>query len=310
MIRKIYNLLPDSLKSNIRKVKEKRDLQKSAKNKKIKTISKNEIKGLLEGFDINSDIFLHTSLRKIGFEIEGGKDFISELMLDITKKNNKTLLVSALPFRTTMMEFLENTSCVDFRTAPNEMGAVNNLIMKNSNAIRSLHPTHSVVAIGEKAEEYCNNHHNDNTPFGVHSPYYKLLENKAKILLFGVDLDSLTFTHVIEDMLGEFFPVQVYAEKDYKLKVINFDGDEIEVTTKCHSPKISGLRKCESIRNYLVEGNAMQIKKLGMSELSVIDPIGYIRVVCELLLKGISIYGNVELSDKGKEKVIEILNKL
>ncbi len=307
MIKKIYDLLPASLKRKIRESKEKRDLKQSDKNKEIKTISKKEIIDILESFNLNSDIFLHTSLRNIGYRLEGGKDFIADIMLQQVERNNKTLLVAALPFRTTMMEFLENISMVDFRTAPNEMGAVNNLIMDNPKSIRSLHPTHSVVAVGEQAEKYCSNHHLDKVPFGKNSPYYKLMENNAKILLFGVDLDSMTFTHVIEDMLGDDYPLNVYLDKDYLIKVIDKEGQEIEVSTKCHAPRISGIRECESIRTYLIEGKAMEVKKFGMSEVSVIDPKAYNRVVCELLLEGKSIYGDIELSEQARVKVKEII---
>ncbi len=308
MIDKIFGILPKSMKDYLRGVKERIDLKKSDKLKKANTISQKEVRDLLQSFHLDCDVFLHTSLRKIGYEIEGGKEFVAAVIKDVVDLKKHTLLVSALPFRTTMKEFLDEHSFVDMRNAPNAMGAINNIFMADNRSFRSLHPTHSVVAIGNEAEQYVAEHHFDKTPFGVHSPYYKLMENNGKILLFGVDLTSMTFTHVIEDLLGEDYPVDVYLERGYDVEVIGFDGQKNEVITKCHDPKVSSIRDCESIRKYLIEAGAMVTRKLGVGEVSLVDAKLYNRVVCKLLLEKKSIYGDVVLSSKAREKVANVLS--
>ena len=291
-------------------IAEKKALAKSDRLKKKQTISKESIIEVLKSCEIKSDIYLHTSLRKIGYAIEGGKDFIAEVICEVVNMEKHTLLVSALPFSTTMKEFLDSTNILDMRTAPNLMGAVNNIIMKKEGAQRSLHPTHSTVAIGKDADYYVSEHHLDKTPFGKHSPYFKLMEQNGKILLFGVDLDSMTFTHVIEDMMGDLYPVKVYTDDLYNVDVTDINGEVHHVTTTCHNPNVSRSRNCESIRKDLIDGGVMKTIPLGMSEVSIIDAKGYVRVVCELLLQGISIYGKICLSEEGKNKVTEILNSL
>lgn len=310
MKKMLKKIAPKFMLNWYRIIIEKKALAKSDRLKKKQTISKESIKEVLKCYEIKSDIYLHTSLRKIGYAVEGGKNFIAEVICEVVNTEKHTLLVSALPFRTTMKEFLDSTNTIDMRTAPNLMGAVNNIIMKKEGAKRSLHPTHSTVAIGKDADYYVSEHHLDKTPFGKHSPYFKLMEQNGKILLFGVGLDNMTFTHVIEDLMGDLYPVKVYTDNLYNVDVTGVDGEVHHVTTTCHNPDVSRLRDCESIRKYLIDGGVMKTIPLGMSEVSIIDAKGYVRVVCELLLRGISIYGKVCLSEEGKNKVTEILNYL
>lgn len=306
----IFKLLPRCLKDWLREVKEKQDLAKSNRLKREKTISKDEVRKVLDLCEIDSDIYLHTSLRKIGYAIEGGKEFIADVICDYVGLDKHTLLVSALPFRTTMKEFLDTHDELDIATAPNAMGAVNNIIMGKEGAVRSLHPTHSTVAVGKEAKEYVAEHHLDKTPFGSHSPYYKLMQKNGKILLFGVDLDSMTFTHVIEDLLGDLYPVKVYTDTSYKVDVKDFDGKVYHVTTTCHDPDASLLRKCNSIREDLIASGAMKAFPLGTSEVSIIDAKGYVITVAKLLLQGKSIYGSMELTEEAKNRLNAILNTI
>lgn len=306
----LIKICPNFLLDLYRQIIEKREKAKSKRLKQEQTISKEAVRNVLRLCEIDSDIYLHTSLRKIGYAIDGGKSFIAGVISEFVNLDKHTLLVSALPFRYTMKDFLDTTNAIDMRTAPNLMGAVNNIIMNKVGARRSLHPTHSTVAIGRDADCYVNEHHLDKTPFGVHSPYYKLMERNGKILLFGVDLDSMTFTHVIEDMIGKLYPLKVYTDNLYNVDVTDMNGKVHHVTTTCHNPDTSRMRNCESIRDYLIKNGAMKSYPLGMSEVSIIDAKGYVKVVGDLLLQGISIYGEVHLSSEAKDKVKEIINSL
>jgi aminoglycoside 3-N-acetyltransferase len=171
----------------------------------------------------DNDIFLHSSITSIG-KISGGTKFLAELILEKVNVNKNTILISALPFQGRFKEYLEQNPVFDVKNSPVVMGAVNEYLSLHPNAERSLHPTHSVIAIGPKSHYYIAEHHLDPTSFGIHSPYYKLIENNAEILMFGADLNYLTFIHVIEDMLGIYVPLNPYLKKNYFVKVIDNMG--------------------------------------------------------------------------------------
>jgi aminoglycoside 3-N-acetyltransferase len=69
-------------------------------------------------------------------------------------------------------------------------------------ARRSLHPTHSVVALGAQATRYASNHERSSTPCDVWSPYHRLIDERGKILLLGVSQQSNTMLHCLEELAG------------------------------------------------------------------------------------------------------------
>ncbi len=66
---------------------------------------------------------------------------------------------------------------------------------------RSIHPTHSVCAIGKQAEELLENHHKDNTPCGPNSPFHLLPKVYGYILMLGCGLKPNTSMHAVEELI-------------------------------------------------------------------------------------------------------------
>ena len=68
--------------------------------------------------------------------------------------------------------------------------------------VRSLHPTHSVCAIGKNAAAITGSQQFDDTPVGPNSPFMKLPDYYGKLLFIGDILKSCTFMHGIEEIAG------------------------------------------------------------------------------------------------------------
>jgi aminoglycoside 3-N-acetyltransferase len=266
-------------------------------------ISKEEITNIVNGLNLDCDVFLHSSTTNIG-RISGGTKFLCELIQTKVNIEKHTLLVSALPYRGKFKKYLDTNPVFDVRTAPVEMGAINEYFSLYPNAKRSLHPTHSVVAIGPGADYYVSEHHIDNTPFGIHSPYYKILEQQGKIVLFGVGPDYLTFLHVIEDILGDSFPVNPYNKKEYQVRVFDYEGKMHTVKTPCHNPLEAIKRNGYNLMPYLLKYNAIKTYPIGDAEISVLDAKLVMYAYCQALLNGMSLYGKFKIKAKTKEKVL------
>lgn len=248
----------------------------------------------LERFEFGTDIMVHGSISNIGKMDRPVPALVDEL-LRLTDIEHNTLLVPALPYNTTMKEYLDGLTGFDIRNAKNAMGAISNLVMAMPGAQRSLHPTHSVAALGPKALEYTQDHQLDATPFGPHSPYAKLTMRRGKILLFGVGLNSVTCFHVYEDLLGTDCPMQVYLPDRYTVPCTDQQGREISLSTVAHNPQLSAVRDCERARPWLEKAGAIRSVPLGESELCIIDAWLFTRTLLEHLKKGESIYGKVKL---------------
>jgi aminoglycoside 3-N-acetyltransferase len=132
-------------------------------------------------------------------------------------------------------EFLRRGEIFDVRTTPSYMGVLSEFARRQKNAIRSLHPTKSVCAIGPYAKELTSSHQESPYPFDYCSPYYKLINYDAKIIGLGVSTEVLSFVHCVDDSLKEAFIVEPYHNKLFSAKCLNYDGELEIVQTLAHN---------------------------------------------------------------------------
>jgi aminoglycoside 3-N-acetyltransferase len=107
----------------------------------------------------------------------------------------------------------------DARRQPSQMGLLSEVFRRSPGVLRSLHPTHSVCALGPRAASLTADHHLAPTTFGAGTPFARMAELDTVILGIGKPYYRvLTQTHVPEDLLGERFPVpRTFREVDMLL---------------------------------------------------------------------------------------------
>ena len=307
-IKSIKNYLPTFLKKKLDDRVKQNKLKKHKERKQRVFVKLEEVENILNKFDFNSDVIIHSSTSNIG-KIEGNAVQLTDLIISKIDLDKYTLLAPALPFLGSMKVYLDSIGIFDLSTAKNAMGNISNMIMKKENCKRSFHPTHSVIAIGENADIYTTGHELCKTPLCNKSAYYKLTKNSGKILMFGVNLNSVTNFHVYEDMLTGFLPFDVYTQENYQVQSVrNFHKSIIE--TKAHNPFLSSKRDCERARKYLIENEYIQTFKIGDSEISLLDAKGLTITLLEMLIEGKSIYGKVKLSNEQETVVKRLLRDL
>jgi len=269
----------------------------AARRRKERTqFSLGDVARALDRLPVNADVMVHSSISNIGKLADGTAPELAQEILSRINLARHTLLVPALPFNSLMKDYLDQCSGFDVRSAKNAMGAIANILMQQPGGVRSVHPSHSTVALGARAAYYVEGHERDATPFGPHSPYHKLTANRGKILMFGVGLNSVTCFHVCEDLLGAALPFAVYQAKRYDIACTDGDGRALRVETPCHCPFLTARRECERARPYLARGGHIRTVPIGESEISVLDARGLTSTLLEMLLAGDSIYGPVSLS--------------
>lgn len=77
------------------------------------------------------------------------------------------------------------------------VGMLTDLFFRRPDAIRSLQPTHSVTAIGARAEQIVKDHEKC-TPLGIDSPFYRLAQTSGWICNLGTNSKTLSLLHVAE----------------------------------------------------------------------------------------------------------------
>lgn len=307
IIKLVLYFSPKCIKERLHNIQEKKEMKEGLERAKRTKVKKEELLSILDNLELNSDVMLHTSIINVG-KIEGGAKFIANTIVERVVGSYHTLIVSALPYRGAFKEYLKDKPVFDVRTAPIAMGSVNERLGGLPEAHRSIHPTHSVIALGKKAEDYVCEHHLDTTPFGIHSPYFKLLENNAKILMLGATLNNLTYVHAIEDLIGDVHPIKCYGKEKYQVDCIDQNGHALKVSTTYHNPIKGIIRDLSPLHDDLLKEGAMVAFPFGEAEIMLIDVKKFTRFYLNQLLRGRSIYGRHHVSAELQKRIEYLLN--
>ena len=113
----------------------------------------------------------------------------------------------------------------DPATAPSYDGVITEFFRKRPDALRSLHPTHSVAAVGPAAAEILDGHDRVHA-FGRGSPVWRLWERDAWVLLIGVGHFANSAAHVAEELTQ-----MPYLDRRRRARVVRSGGavEEVEV---------------------------------------------------------------------------------
>lgn len=148
-----------------------------------------------------------------------------------------TMLFPNYPNRrpTSSYQWLLDGNVFDIRTTPSFTGALTEIARCHPEAIRSLHPTKSVCAIGPAARDLTEGHHLLEYPYDVGSPYRKVITAGGKIIGLGVWTEYLSYVYTVDDALKENPPVETYYAEPLVGSCIDYDGREVRVRTRAHN---------------------------------------------------------------------------
>lgn len=159
------------------------------------------------GLQPGDTVLVHASFKSVGIR---DPETILQSLTDVLWERG-TLLMPAL----TYLQVPPDVH--DARTTPTCVGYLTEYFRTRPGTIRSLHPTHSVCAIGHQAERLLADHHKDNTPCGRFSPFNRVMEAGGKVLMLGCGLSPNTTLHAIEEYVAPpylFGPEVEYALTD------------------------------------------------------------------------------------------------
>lgn len=245
----------------------------------------------LEKMDIERDgtIIVHSSMKAIG-QIEGGADTVLDALSDYMEEGLLVLptITWASVNKGNPNFYVENTeTCI---------GLLTEMFWKRPHVIRSLHPTHSVAALGEDAVSFTEDHEQFDTPCAKGSPWGKLLEREAKILLVGVDFRRNTFIHGIEEWMD--IPGRL-TDSHEQLYTVLSDGRKISVPSRRHC----GLDWSEhywKVEGILEKSGAIKYGKLGNAIVIVCDTVKLHQDISNMLTINPALFSDNEPLDEEK----------
>jgi len=168
--------------------------------------------GIQEG-DI---VLVHSSFKSLG-EVDGGAETVISGFGDAIGKDGTLVLPT----------FVQKDFAKAYGTwhldKKSDVGYLTNYFRKREGSLRSDQATHSVAAYGKYAQELTKTHGHTHkrfgnfgdTPFSADSPWEKMYQMNAKIVLLGVDALSITFRHYAEYVYMEECLNSIKEHPDY-----------------------------------------------------------------------------------------------
>jgi len=203
------------------------------------------------GVDSRGTLMVHISCKAVG-EVEGRGDAILDALAEYMRPGLLVLpghtwdnVIAANP----VMDVLHTPCCV---------GVLPEMFRKRKGVHRSLHPTHSVLALGNGAENFVLGEENIKTPCGEGGAYYKLWERDAQILLIGVNFTRNTFIHGIE----EWDKAECTLAKEADYYVINHAGNRLHTPQSRHNARI-GSETFSKLEPAAIQEGVLQLGQFG-----------------------------------------------
>jgi aminoglycoside N3'-acetyltransferase len=133
------------------------------------------------------DVMVHSSLSSLG-HVVGGAGAVVDALLAVLG-----------PDGTLMMPSFNHGAAAVYNplTTPTSNGAIADALWRRPEAIRSVHPTHPVAAIGPRADDWCRGHLEAGT-WAPDSPIGRLVHSDGYLLGLGVGNNACTAYHVAE----------------------------------------------------------------------------------------------------------------
>lgn len=240
------------------------------------TIDREEIVAGLKsiGLQAGDHVLVHSSLSSLG-SVVGGAATVVQALLDVVTTSGTVLA----PTLTGNAEIgCHSEVFFDVVRTHGWTGAIAEAVRTWPGAIRSLHPTHSVAAIGSGAEGLTRGHQDCLTPCGEGSPYSHLAqEPHGMILLLGCGHESNTTLHHVEELAG----VAYHLQRTPVRAVICADGQVRSRTFFAH--QYGAVRRFAAIEPLLVERGLQTQGEIGQATARLLPSGPSVRMALDLL---------------------------
>ena len=185
------------------------------------------------GLRAGATVLVHSSLssfgRVAGATATEAANTVIEALLEVTGPRG-TLMLPTFSGSATFGP--DNPPVFDVRHTPCNTGRIPETFRARSDARRSLHPDHSIAAVGPRTDELLHDHELSPLPCGPDTPFGRLARSEDGYVLFlGADLACNTMFHHVEEIAGAPYHLQPGPTE---ATVIDYEGRRRTVSVWLH----------------------------------------------------------------------------
>lgn len=228
------------------------------------------------GLKSGDSVLVHSSLSSFGL-VQGGAITVIDSFLNILKDEG-LVIVPTLTGKAT--DCKDKPPIFDVKTTPCWTGKIPETFRMMKLSERSLHPTHSVAAIGERKHELIKQHETGLSPCDDKSPYYKNALLNGYIMLIGVDQECNTTIHCCEEIANVPYHLQ---KEETDIYITDYKGDKVLVRNRLHDwGHPTDFNRFDDL---FLNHNIMKIGKIGNSTIRLLKAKDMLEFAVDRLIK-------------------------
>ena len=244
------------------------------------------------GVQKGDTILLHSAFEtSSGFT--GSPEDVIDVFLDAVGTGGNLLMVS-LAYLSSSYDYLKNLKCFDVRKTISRMGLISESFRRRKDVLRSLHPTHPVLACGPQAEWIVRNHEQCLAPCGAGTPFEKLALLNGKVFFFDTPFASFTFFHYLEDLVKDKLPFPLYCAEPFAVEVVDHEGRRSVVKTLVFSPSAIQRRRFGILETEFWNKGLIKTARIGNSKILSIEVQSAIACALKMFDRGRYFYDVTE----------------
>jgi len=224
------------------------------------------------GLKHGDNVTFHVSLSSIGWMI-GGAEALLDALLDRLGPAGTVMMPRFPPYGSLDGPF----DC--HHPPPSGTGTVPDALGQRQGAVISIHPTHSVVALGPEAE-FLTARHYTVSPVGIGSPFDRMAEIGGLVLLLGVNHLANTTIHTGEAYAGVAYWGRPRPDRPDGLWVLDEKRNRRWVQLREIPGDAKGFNRIEP---FLVERGLIAFGRIGRARTRLIPSQPLIEAVTDYL---------------------------
>ena len=233
-------------------------------------------------------VLLHAAYSESsGFQ--GSPKGVADAFLEALGESGNLLMVS-LPTAGASHEYLRSLKAFDVSRTPSRMGVVSEFFRRRDGVLRSLHPSHPMLAHGPRAEWLLADHEQCLYPCGPDTPFDKALDLDGMVVFFDTGLGKMTFFHWLEHRVRNQVDFPLYFEDPFEVTVIDQERNERTVRTLAFSQEAIDRRRDTILHREMRRQGVVRTCRVGNTRIMAARFKEIVRCVDEMADRGVYFY--------------------
>lgn len=247
-------------------------------------------------------VLFHSSLKSLGYVENGPRTVIEAMYESVSPDGTIVFPAYYLPVGTIYETCKIKDYIFDPRVHGTNLGRLPEEFLRFPGVERSLHPTHSVAALGRNARYLTEAHHLAPSIFGKGSPWDRLIEIGGKVGGIGTPMAPGALYHPLEDHMGDAFPLPVRMKETHFLRCRHWSGEIIQVPVVPLDPEFIPRRIDQKsrgdLRDYFwrefTRAGLLRVGQVGEARTWLMRAQDFFNHLIHLAHEGITIYSTPE----------------